>query len=151
MHSYQVCHSAINVQLDSPPAASHPSSAQTRQQVISRLLAPSLRLEVVSNQECDIERLLVIESGVTVRSVVERQVLVFQLHRSSDALGLPSVTFRSRQDTHHRVAVLVDFACQLEVYSTQDRLLLAVDLERAGDLLDDVGKVTGLERWVCLG
>ena len=53
--------------------------------------------------------------------------------------------------THNRVAVIVDLARQLKVHTTQNRSLLAMNLERAGDLLDDVGKVTGLERWVCLG
>jgi hypothetical protein len=91
-----------------------------------------------------------------VRPVIERKILVFELHRTADAFRLTYVSRRfhrpgSDANTHNGLTILVDFTGELEVHTAEDRALLAVDLHRAGNLVDDIDKMAGLKRWVGLG
>lgn len=53
--------------------------------------------------------------------------------------------FGPRSETYDRESLVVDLASELEVDAAKNCALLAVDLKRAGDLVDNVGEVTGLE------
>jgi hypothetical protein len=55
------------------------------------------------------------------------------------------VSFNIAYQTHDREALVVDLAGELEVDAAENCALLAVDLERARDLLDDVREVARLE------
>lgn len=129
------------------------SASQAGQQNVLGHLATTFCFEVVGNQERHVcyqlgyrcvrtERLLVVQAGITVGSVVERKVFVLQLHRATDTLGLKSAPLSS--STYDRVAVLVDFTGKLEVDTTKNGAELAVDRHRASNLMDDVREETSL-------
>jgi hypothetical protein len=52
--------------------------------------------------------------------------------------------------TYHRVSLIIDLARQFQVDTTKDRPLLPVNVHGTCDLMDDIGKVSSLERGVCL-
>lgn len=64
------------------------TTSQSGHQDVFWRLASALGFEVVRDQERYVERLLVVESRVTMRSVIEREILVLKLHRAADTFRL---------------------------------------------------------------
>jgi hypothetical protein len=63
------------------------------------------------HQESELQRLLLVQSRITVRGVVEAQILVYKTFTATSALG----------DC---------ISCELKVHATKERTMLLVDLER---------------------
>ena len=78
------------------------------------------------NQKRQLERLLLIQPRVTVRSIIQAQILLLEPLTPANAL-------RDR------------IARQLEVHAAQVGVVFLVDLERAGELLEDGGEAAGFD------
>ena len=78
------------------------------------------------NQERQLQRLLLVEPRIAVSGIVQTQVLIIKPLASTG-------TFCNR------------IACKLEVHTAQERAVLLVDLQRRGELGEDVVEGAGLD------
>ena len=88
---------------------------------------PSIIVPIVArNQECQLQRLLLIEPRVAVTRVVETQILFSELHTSAYTLG-------------------DSFTCKFEMHTSEEGLVVLVDLKSRGKLREDAAKVAGFD------
>lgn len=89
------------------------------QEILFHPLAPRILAIMPRNQKGQLERLLLIQPGIAVGRVIGVQILIVQALAAARALG-------------DRVAR------ELEVHAAQEGAVLLVDLERGGELREDV-------------
>lgn len=85
-------------------------------------------------------------------SVIEREVLVLQLHRTTNTLCLfccfnpfSSRTKSIKGRTYNRIPIVIHLSCQFKMHSTKNRLFFFMDFHASSNLGNDVYKMSSFE------
>lgn len=87
------------------------------------------------------------------RSVIEREVFILQLHRTTDTLGLfftrlfSLVSRIKKMDggTYNRIPIVIDLSCQFKMHSTKNSILFFMDFHASSNFGNDVYKMSSFE------
>lgn len=87
-------------------------------------------------------------------SVIEREVLVLQLHRTTNTLCLFFNLFlalfalaqkASKKGTYNRIPIVIHLSCQFKMHSTKNRLFFFMDFHASSNFGNDVYKMSSFE------